>query len=151
MNIDEKDLNVGLGIETAENTENGISISDEVISIISSVAAKSVKGVYGMYNSISGGFAEFLGKKNQSKGVKVLIDGNTCVIDVYIVVEYGTIIPDISWEIQDKVKNDVEAMTGLAVKAVNVNIEGVNVIKVKEETEVSEVKTSSEDTEEKID
>lgn len=148
MNINEKDLNTGLGIETAENTENGISISDEVISIISSVAAKSVKGVYGMYNSISGGFAEFLGKKSQSKGVKVLIDGNTCVIDVYIVIEYGTIIPDISWEIQDKVKNDVEAMTGLTVKAVNVNVEGVNVIKAKEETDTKEAKTIAEDTEE---
>jgi len=153
MNIDEKDLNVGLGIETVENNENGITISEEVISIISSVAAKSVKGVFGMYTSISGGFAEFLGKKNQSKGVKVLIDGNTCVIDVYIVVEYGTVIPDISWEIQDKVKNDVEAMTGLNVKAVNVNVEGVNVIKPKEETEKAEekAKSSTENTEEKND
>lgn len=132
MNIDEKDLNIGLGIEVAETSENGVAISDEVISIIASVAAKSVKGVYGMYTSISGGFAEFLGKKNTSKGVKVVIDGNSCVIDVYIVVEYGTVIPDISWEIQDKVKADVEAMTGLIVKGVNVNVEGVNVIKEKE-------------------
>lgn len=132
MNIDEKDLNIGLGIEVAETSENGVAISDEVISIIASVAAKSVKGVYGMYTSISGGFAEFLGKKNTSKGVKVVIDGNSCVIDVYIVVEYGTVIPDISWEIQDKVKADVEAMTGLIVKGVNVNVEGVNVIKEKD-------------------
>ena len=151
MNIDEKDLNVGLGIETEETKENGVTISDEVISIISSVAAKSVKGVYGMYTSIPGGFAEFLGKKNQSKGVKVIIEGNTCVIDVYIVIEYGAIIPDISWEIQDKVKNDVEAMTGLNVKAVNVNVEGVNVIKVKEEPEKAEANVALENTEEKVD
>ena len=153
MNIDEKDLNVGLGIETVEDNENGITISEEVISIISSVAAKSVKGVFGMYTSIPGGFAEFLGKKSQSKGVKVLIDGNTCVIDVYIVIEYGTVIPDISWEIQDRVKNDVEAMTGLNVKAVNVNVEGVNVIKPKEEKEKPEekAKASTENTEEKND
>ena len=148
MNIDEKDLNVGLGIENTENTENGVSISEEVISIIASVASKSVKGVYGMYNSISGGFAEFLGKKSQSKGVKVLIDANTCVIDVYIVIEYGTVIPDIAWEIQDKVKNDVEAMTGLLVKAVNVNIEGVNVIKPKEDAEKTDSTENVLETEE---
>ena len=154
MNIDEKDLNIGLGIdadEGVENTENGVSISDEVISIIASVAAKSVKGVYGMYTSISGGFAEFLGKKNQSKGVKVAIEGDSCVIDVYIVIEYGAIIPDISWEIQDKVKNDVEAMTGLTVKAVNVNVEGVNVLKTNEESASEEAKPVSKDTEDKND
>ncbi len=150
MNIDDKDLEKGLENQEVLNMDNGIFISGDVISTIASVAAKSVKGVFGMYTTISGGFAEFLGRKNQSKGVKVLVEGKDCTIDVFIVIEYGTIIPDISWEIQDKVKNDVEAMTGLNVKNVNVNVEGVNVTKVKEETPiVSEEKT--EDTEENND
>lgn len=124
--INEKELDTAL---FPEENENGVLISEDVISTISSVAAKSVKGVYGMYTSLSGGFAEFLGKKNSSKGVKVVIEGQTCIIDLYIVVEYGAIIPDICWEIQDKVKNDVEAMTGLSVISVNINVEGVNVVK----------------------
>ena len=138
MNIDEKELNSYFNIDEVKDS---VVISDEVISIISSVAAKSVKGVAGMYTSLSGGFAEFLGKKNFSKGVKVSIDGSDCVIDVYITVEYGTIIPDISWEIQDKVKNDVEAMTGLNVTSVNVNVEGVNVGKETEDLGAKSSKT----------
>lgn len=144
MNINENDLNTGLDLDKTQSVEDGISISDEVISKISSVAVKSVEGVYGMYTSISGGFAEFLGKKSQSKGVKVVFEEKSCIIDVYIVIEYGAVIPDIAWEIQDKVKADVEAMTGLVVKAVNVNVEGVNVIKPKEETVKEEVKETEE-------
>ena len=130
MNLNEKELDSAL---FSEENESNVMISDDVISTISSVAAKGVCGVFGMYTSLTGGFAEFLGKKNSSKGVKVTIEGQTCEIDMYIIVEYGAIIPDVCWEIQDKVKNDVEAMTGLSVTAVNINVEGVNVVKPSEE------------------
>lgn len=133
MNIEEKELNIALDSE-----EGGVVISEEVISVIASVAAKGVKGVFGMSTTISGGFAEFLGKKNSSKGVKVAINGGFCTIDVYITVEYGAVIPDIAWEIQERVKSDVEAMTGLEVENVNVNIENVNVKEKASEKENAE-------------
>lgn len=140
MNIEEKNVNIALDADK----EGNVVISDDVISVISSVAAKGVKGVFGMNTSLSGGFAEFLGKKNPSKGVKVQLDGNNCVIDVYVTVEYGAVIPDVAWEIQERVKNDVEAMTGLDVTAVNVNIEGINVIKEKEEAAAEKTEVSEE-------
>ncbi len=106
-----------------------INISDEVVSIVASLAANSVKGVAGMVSSISGGFAELLGKKNLSKGVKVSVTDKNVSLDLSIIVEYGSKIPDVAWEIQEKVKSEVEAMTGLNVTAVNVSVEGVNVPK----------------------
>ena len=106
-----------------------INISDEVVSIVASLAANSVKGVAGMVSSISGGFAELLGKKNLSKGVKVSVTDKNVALDLSIIVEYGSKIPDVAWEIQEKVKSEVEAMTGLNVTAVNVSVEGVNVPK----------------------
>jgi len=69
MNINEKELDSAL---FSEENESNVIISDDVISTISAVAAKNVKGVYGMYTSLTGGFAEFLGKKNSSKGVRFL-------------------------------------------------------------------------------
>lgn len=140
MNVEEKNVNIALDADK----EGSVVISDDVISVISSVAAKGVKGVFGMNTSLSGGFAEFLGKKNPSKGVKVQLDGNNCVIDVYVTVEYGAVIPDVAWEIQERVKNDVEAMTGLDVTAVNVNVEGINVIKEKEEAAEEKTEASEE-------
>ena len=50
-------------------------------------------------------------------------------LDLSIIVEYGAKIPDVAWEIQEKVKSEVEAMTGLTVVAVNVSVEGVSVPK----------------------
>lgn len=128
-------------INTNIDKDGNIVISNDVIATIAAIAAKSIDGVYGMVNSITGGFAELLGKKNPSKGVKVTINDRDVKIDMFVVVEYGVKIPDVAWEIQGKTKNEVEAMTGLNVVAVNVNIEGVNTTpasKAKPEAEAEE-------------
>ena len=46
-------------------------------------------------------------------------------LDVNIIVEYGTRIPDIAFEIQNRVKKEVEEKTGLKVEDVNVNVQGI--------------------------
>jgi len=114
-----------------------VSISSEVISIIASMAASGIEGVSSMISSISSGFAEFLGKKNVAKGVKVEIKENDVQIDLYITVEYGAKIPDVAWNVQSSVKNEVESMTGLNVTDVNIHVEGVNVPKIAESKEQS--------------
>ena len=116
-----------------ENIMGKVNISEEVVSIISSQEARAVKGVAGMMSSLTGGFAEFLGKKNLSKGVKVEFQENNIIIDLFIIIEYGAIIQDIASIVQDRVKAEVESMTGLNVVAVNVNVEGVVVSESKEE------------------
>ena len=50
-----------------------------------------------------------------------------------IIVNYGVRIPDVAFDIQNKVKQTVENMTGLKVNEVNVHVQGVNVEKTKEE------------------
>lgn len=129
------------------NESGNVNISDEVVTIIASLAASGVTGVAGMVNSLSGGFAEFLGKKNLSKGVKVNVTEKRAVLDLYIIVEYGVKIPDVAWEIQEKVKNEVEAMTGLEVEAVNVNVAGVSVAKAAEELNQAEPSVEIAETE----
>ena len=112
--------------EIFDNNGN-VNISDEVISVIASLAASGIKGVAGMAGGAIGGFAELIGKKNPSKGVKVVKEDDKLTIDLAIIVEYGAKIPDVAWELQDKVKNEVESMTGLSVATVNVSVDGVNV------------------------
>jgi len=64
-----------------------------------------------------------------SKGVKVEVGEKEAAIDLYIIVEYGCRIPDVSWDIQEKVKNAVETMTGLDVIEINIHVQGVNIEK----------------------
>ncbi|MBO5178845.1 MAG: Asp23/Gls24 family envelope stress response protein [Clostridia bacterium] len=111
----------------AETEVNGIKISDEVVATIASMAASEVSGVYNMSGGLVGGISEMLGKK--TKGIKVQVGEKETVIDISLIVEYGARIPDIAWEVQNKVKTQVESMTGLNVVAVNVHVQGVNLPK----------------------
>ena len=115
----------------------GIQISNDVIAVIAGVAVSEVQGVSSMAGGFAGGISEVLsGKKNLAKGIKVDKDESKVKIDVNIVVEYGTRIPDVAFEIQNRVKTSVENMTGLKVEEVNVHVQGVNTnIANKEETE----------------
>lgn len=110
------------------DTENsGVKISNDVVAVIAGVAVSEVQGVASMQSGFAGGISEVLsGKKNRTKGIKVEIEENTAKIDVNIIVEYGTRIPDVAFEIQNRVKKAVESMTGLNVEEVNVHVQGVN-------------------------
>ena len=110
------------------NTENeGIKISNDVIAVIAGVAVSEVPGVSSMSGGFAGGISEvFSGKKNLAKGIKADINENSVKIDVNIIVEYGSRIPDVAFEIQNRVKKAVEGMTGLKVEEVNVHVQGVN-------------------------
>ena len=71
-------------------------------------------------------FLKFSGKRNFAKGIKVEAGEKETRIDVNIIVEYGVRIPDVAFEIQNRVKKAVEGMTGLKVVDVNVHVQGVN-------------------------
>ena len=123
-------------VEEVENVAEGIKISSDVIAVIAGVAVSEVPGVFGMAGGFAGGITEVLkGKKNLAKGIKVEATNNKTKIDVNIIVEYGARIPDVAFEIQNRVKTAVENMTGLKVEEVNVHVQGVSTNTVAKEEE----------------
>lgn len=132
--MEENKEKVNLVENILKDEEENINISEEVITTISGIAVSEISGVAEMAGGITGGITEVLsGKKNLSKGIKADIAGNNVKIDVNIIVNYGVRIPDVAFDIQNKVKQTVENMTGLKVNEVNVHVQGVNVEKTKEE------------------
>lgn len=114
-------------LNESKKENEGVKISNDVIAIIAGVAVSEVPGVYGMSGGFAGGITEVLkGKKNLAKGIKVDATETEAKIDVNIIVEYGSRIPDVAFEIQNRVKKAVENMTGLKVEQVNVHVQGVN-------------------------
>ena len=114
-------------IENQEGESSNIKISNDVVAVIAGKAVSEAPGVYAMAGGFAGGISEVLsGKKNLSKGIKVEVGEKETRIDVNIIVEYGTRIPDVAFDIQYRVKSAVEGMTGLKVVAVNVHVQGVN-------------------------
>lgn len=121
-------------VEIAETNNEEIKIADDVVSIIAGKAVSEISGVAGMVGGFAGGISEvFSGKKNLSKGIKVDVGEKEVKIDVNIIVEYGARIPDVAFEIQNRVKKAVETMTGLNVSSVNVHVQGVNIPEDKKE------------------
>ena len=133
--------NNAVGVAHNVETDLGsIRIADEVVSVVAGLAATEVPGVAGMSGGIAGGIAEMLGRKNLAKGVKVEVGEKEAAIDLFAVVHYGVRIPDVALEIQQKVKEAVERMTGLKVIEVNVHVQGVAFAPEEEEEETRRVR-----------
>ena len=127
------DTNLSTQDATAVKKEsNGtITFANEVIATIAGLAAVDVPGVAGMSGGFVDGITELVGRKNLSKGIKVEVGTEEVAVDIAIVVEYGTPVPEIAQNIQMSVMKAIETMTGLKVVEVNINVQG---IKFKEQT-----------------
>ncbi|HHY24864.1 MAG TPA: Asp23/Gls24 family envelope stress response protein [Clostridiaceae bacterium] len=141
-----EEINVNVG-----NDIGVVKITEDVVSIIAGLAAVDVEGVASMSGGFAGGIAEALGMKNLSKGVKVEVGEKEALINLYIIVEYGVRIPEVAWNIQEKVKNSVENMTGLTVTEVNIHVQGINMAKEtkKEMADINVQEEKREEVEEK--
>lgn len=117
-----------------------VKISDEVVSVIASIAAGEITGIVETNSSVAGGITQILtGKKASGKGVKVAVDNGSASIDMTIAVYYGVRIPEVVSQVQENVKKTVEAMTGLSVSSVNVYVQNIVVTKNEEKVEEAEV------------
>ena len=106
-----------------------VQIADEVIAIISGLAAVELGGVAKMSGNVSNELISMLGMNNLSKGVKVEVTPESVAIDLALEMKYGYSIPKVSEQVQERVKNAIESMTGLTVERVDVRIVGIAVDK----------------------
>ncbi len=102
-----------------------VHIANDVVEIIAGMAAAEVAGVAGMSGGLVGGITELLGKRSLSKGVKVDVADGVATVDLYLAVAFGCRIPDVANEVQHRVKQAVETMTGLVVRQVHIHVQGV--------------------------
>ena len=103
-----------------------VNIADDVIGVIGSIAAAEIEGIKALSGSFSEEMMEIVGKKNFNKGVRVEMDDNIVLIELSVIVDYGTKIHEIAKEVQENVKLAIESMTGFKVSSVNVFVEGIN-------------------------
>lgn len=115
-------------VKLDENPDGSVSFATGVVETIAGLAAQEVEGVASMA-SASTGLADMFTRKstrNFTKGVRVDINGGTVAVDVTIVVEYGSPIPDVARSIQENVKKAIETMSGLDVRNVDVHVQAVS-------------------------
>jgi uncharacterized alkaline shock family protein YloU len=105
-----------------------IEVSPKAISHIASRAAQASYGVVGLASRHARpGLAELLHREEEYKGVEVKFSGDQVVIDLYVVIEYGTRISEVARNIMSNTKFAVESALGVPVVRVNVNVQGIRV------------------------
>jgi len=115
-------------VKLNENPDGTVSFATEVVATIAGLAATEVDGVASM-SSPSTGFADMFSRKNTrnfTKGVRIDLDGNKVTVDITIVVDYGSPVPDVARSIQENVKKAIETMSGLDVRSVDVHVSGIS-------------------------
>ena len=103
-----------------------IRVADDVVSIIAGLAATEVEGVGSMAGNITNEIVAKTGIKNLSKGVRVDVMDGIVTVDLNLNIKYGYAIPEVSGNVQDRVRTAIETMTGLTVGTINVRIASVD-------------------------
>lgn len=111
-----------------ESIKGDRSMSQGFVAQYAAEAALQIDGVAYLAPSFAVALKELAGVIHEGKGVRVIFHENNedaVSITVFPVVFYGTIIPEVAWSIQERVKGDVEKYTGLSVESVDVHVMGV--------------------------
>jgi uncharacterized alkaline shock family protein YloU len=103
-----------------------VRVADEVVTIIAGLAATEVEGVSSMAGNITNEIVAKTGIKNLSKGVRVEVLDGIVSVDLNLNIKYGFTIPDVSSNVQERVRTAIETMTGLEVGTINVRIATVD-------------------------
>jgi uncharacterized alkaline shock family protein YloU len=105
--------------------QNNVHISEEAICTVAAVAAVEVDGVAGLSN-MGNDIAGIAAKKNLSKGVRLRSEEGSLVIDLSLLVKFGTNIQTVAAAVQSSVMTSVESVVGLPVGCVNVHVSGIS-------------------------
>jgi len=113
---------------TSEPTSQGrIIISPRAIATIVARAASQSYGVVGVApKNIVDGLANALAH-DPRHGVDVQMNGDEILIDVFIIVEYGTRISSVATSVANAIQYNVERAIGVPVAAVDVHVQGLRI------------------------
>jgi uncharacterized alkaline shock family protein YloU len=102
-----------------------ISISTGVIGQIVAQTASRCYGVVGMGGGARAKVVRLLPKNRSAAGINVGADGDGVDLELHVVVEYGLNLAEVAATIRSQVQYEVERLTGLRVRSVDVHIEDV--------------------------
>ena len=113
---------------TTEPYLGKIEVSPQAIASIAGQAVLECYGVVGMApKHPRDDWAEILPGATFRRGVDVHVVEGQVMIDLYVVIEYGTRVSEVAQGIKNRVCFAVEHATGVPVAEVNVHVQGLRV------------------------
>ncbi|HER24051.1 MAG TPA: Asp23/Gls24 family envelope stress response protein [Candidatus Atribacteria bacterium] len=119
-------------MQTIKTDLGEINITKETIEIMVSLNLADVKGVVSSRKSIIKEITDMLkGDIIENKiekavrTIKVEIKENKPLINLYIIIKYGVRMPDIAWDIQNRVKDNLLKKLGIKINKIDIHIQGI--------------------------
>ncbi|MFD0481728.1 Asp23/Gls24 family envelope stress response protein [Kineococcus sp. GCM10028916] len=111
----------------AATPEGSTTMADDVVATIAGIAAREVPGVFALGGSADRAAAAVRERtpRNRSDlttGVHATVGETQAVVDVVVVVEYGSDVVDVAAGVRREVAAAVRRMTDLTVTEVNVTV-----------------------------
>ena len=110
---------------TRRRPRGEFEIGDTVIAKIAHMACREVEGVHALGGATSRALSSLRVADTRTQGVTVDLRGDSVDVDLTLVVTYGRSIPEVAQACRERVRDRIEATTGLAVKAVNVVVSDI--------------------------
>ena len=109
-----------------KHSNGKVLISDDVVATIVTTAIKDVDGVAGLSAKPTSDIIEVVGKKDWTKGLRIIIGQNndlqiSCNINIY----YGYSVVTTANAVQEAITVALESMASAKVLSVNVNVCGI--------------------------
>ena len=102
-----------------------VGITEDVLAIMAGIAAMDVEGVASINSNATRQLIAKIGIKSIAHGVHLREKDGIVHVKMNLNLRYGCNATDVCSKVQERVKGAIENMTGLAVKAVDVSIAGV--------------------------
>ena len=104
-----------------------IEVSPTAIASIANEAVMTCYGVVGAATKdLVTGIANAL-SRDSKRGIDVRVEDGQIIIDVYVIIEYGTRIAAVARSVMNVVKFSIERAIGVPVAEVNVHVEGLRI------------------------
>ncbi|MGB4442195.1 MAG: Asp23/Gls24 family envelope stress response protein [Coriobacteriia bacterium] len=118
----------------AKDVQGTVTIANDVLADIAGFVAMEGYGVVGMASpSLRDGVAQLLSRDKLRKGVVITnTDERSVAVDLYVVVEYGTNLTQVSHNLSSAVRHALTHNAVVQVSDVRVHVQG---IKLRKKTE----------------
>lgn len=114
-------------LATVKTDYGTINFSKNIIEALIRLVLQEIEGIVLSKKLIFKNTSNKLNKKNEgtAQDIRIEIKPNSIIVSLFLTINYGIRIPDLTWEIQAKVKEKLREVTELDIDIINVHIEGI--------------------------
>ena len=110
------------------NVPGEINIANDVLGDLAGYAALECYGIVGMASpSLRDGVAQLLSRDKLRKGVLITSDDDSVRVDLYVVIEHGTNLSEVSHNLVERVEYVLTEMADVKISTVDVHVQGIKV------------------------